>query len=74
MLVTTSALLHRMLRLHLQRRALDAGDYALFIKTTWWEHEKVHYPSADVAPEGAVEKTRMGIRYNQLLAFIISAL
>ena len=53
---------------------LDAGDYALFIKTTWWEHEKVHYPSADVAPEGAVEKTRMGIRYNQLLAFIISAL
>lgn len=53
---------------------LDAGDYALFIKTTWWEHEKVQYPSADVAPEGAVEKTRMGIRYNQLLAFIISAL
>jgi hypothetical protein len=53
---------------------LDAGDYALFIRTTWWAHEGHSYPSADVAPAGAVEKTRLGIRYNQLLAFIISAL
>lgn len=53
---------------------LDAGDYGLFIRTTWWEHEGHCYPSADVAPEGAVEKTRLGIRYNQLFAFIIGAL
>ena len=53
---------------------LDAGDYGLFIRTTWWEHENNWYPEADVAPEGAVEKTRLGIRYNQLFAFIIGAL
>jgi len=53
---------------------LDAGDYALFIRSTWWAHEGHSFPSAAVAPTGAVEKTRLGIRYNQLLAFIISAL
>ena len=53
---------------------LNAGDYALFIKNTWWEHEGHSYPSASAAPTGAVEKARLGIRYNQLLAFIISAL
>lgn len=53
---------------------LDAGDYGLFIRSTWWEHEGEHYPTAEAAPTGAVEKTRLGIRYNQLLAFIISAL
>jgi len=53
---------------------LNAGDYALFIKTHWWEHEGASYPTAEAAPSGAVEKIRRGIRYNQLLAFIISAL
>lgn len=53
---------------------LNAGDYALFIKNHWWEHEGTSYPTAEAAPTGAVEKTRLGIRYNQLLAFIISAL
>ena len=53
---------------------LDAGDYGLFIRSTWWEHEGEHYPTAEAAPTGAVEKTRFGIRYNQLFAFIISAL
>ena len=53
---------------------LDAGDYALFISSTWWEHEGESYPTAEAAPTGAVEKTRLGIRYNQLFAFIISAL
>jgi len=53
---------------------LDARNYGLFIRTTWWEHEGENYPAAEVAPTGAVEKTRLGIRYNQLFAFIISAL
>ena len=53
---------------------LNAGDYALFIKNHWWEHEGASYPTAEAAPSGAVEKIRRGIRYNQLLAFIISAL
>ncbi|MGB1038832.1 MAG: tail fiber domain-containing protein, partial [Bacteroidia bacterium] len=55
-------------------QGLDAGRYGLFIRTNWWEHENTWYPSEEAAPEGAVERSRLGIRYNQLLAFIISAL
>lgn len=51
---------------------LDAGDYAMFISTTWWEHEGEIYTQD--APEGATEKTRLGVRYPELLAFIIAAL
>ena len=32
------------------------------------------YESAEEAPEGAVERTRLGVRYPELLAFIIGAL
>lgn len=51
---------------------LDAGDYAMFISTTWWEHEGEIYTQD--APEGATAKTRLGVRYPELLAFIIAAL
>ena len=40
---------------------LDAGDYGVFISNTW-TNEEGH------------EQTRMGIRYAELLAFIISAI
>src|SRR6056300_426085 len=85
---------------------LDAGDYAMFISTTWWETqtevaaveaveevtdeegnvitEAVEakdaytridtYNTAEEAPEGATEKTRLGVRYSELLAFIIAAI
>jgi hypothetical protein len=91
---------------------LDAGRYAMFISTTWWEtqtevpvveaveaqdavyddegnlvSEAVEaveakeaytrtdtYESAEEAPEGAVERTRLGVRYPELLAFIIAAI
>jgi hypothetical protein len=87
---------------------LDAGDYALFISTTWWEtqtevpaveaveaQDAVYdedgnlvseaigaveaqeaytrtdtYGTADEAPEGATERTRLGIRYPELLSFM----
>ena len=62
---------------------LDAGDYALFISTTWWEADEDYtdddgvaqtrtntYDTADEAPEGATERTRMGIRYPELLSFM----
>jgi len=81
---------------------LDAGDYALFISDTWWEHdvdvpaveavaevtdedgnvttEAVEakdaytrtdtYEIEDEAPEGATSKTRLGIRYPELLSFV----
>jgi hypothetical protein len=41
---------------------LDAGDYAMFISTTWTDEETNE------------EKTRMGVRYSELLAFIIAAI
>ena len=85
---------------------LDAGDYAMFISTTWWETQteveaveavteeldedgnviteaieaKEAYTRTDTfdtleeSPEGATERTRMGVRYPELLAFIISTL
>jgi hypothetical protein len=53
---------------------LDAGRYAMFISSTWWEADGQTYETAEEAPEGAVEKTRMGVRYPELLAFIIGAL
>ncbi|MDB4716165.1 tail fiber domain-containing protein [bacterium] len=81
---------------------LDAGDYALFISSTWWETqtevpaveavaevldedgnvttEAVEakdaytrtdtYDTEEEAPEGATSKTRMGIRYPELLSFV----
>ena len=103
---------------------LDAGNYAFFISSTWWETqtevpaveaveavyedvvipavlddegneiepERVEqhmiteaveaadaytrtdtYETAEEAPEGAVERTRLGIRYPELLAFIGAA-
>jgi hypothetical protein len=36
--------------------------------------ETLKYRSAEEAPEGAVERTRLGVRYPELLAFIIGAL
>jgi hypothetical protein len=41
---------------------LDAGNYAMFISTTWTDEET------------GEERTRMGVRYSELLAFIISAI
>jgi hypothetical protein len=33
-----------------------------------------HYDTLEEAPEGATERTRLGVRYSELLAFIIGAL
>jgi len=40
---------------------LDASDYAMFISTTWTDDD-------------GVEQTRLGVRYSELLAFIIAAI
>ena len=45
-----------------EAEGLDAGDYAMFISTTWTDEETNE------------EKTRMGVRYSELLAFIIAAI
>ena len=41
---------------------LDAGDYAMFISSTWTDEET------------GEEKTRLGVRYSELLAFIIASI
>ena len=45
-----------------EAEGLDAGRYAMFISSTWTDEET------------GEEKTRLGVRYSELLAFIISAL
>jgi hypothetical protein len=78
---------------------LNAGDYAFFISSTWWESTEVipavdevldeegnvvteaqpertvkhTHDTQEEAPEGAVEKTRKGIRYPELLSFVGAA-
>ena len=52
---------------------LNAGDYAFFISTTWWEANGETYGTLEEAPEGATERNRKGIRYPQLLSFIGAA-
>jgi len=41
---------------------LDAGRYAMFISSTWTDEET------------GEERTRLGVRYPELLAFIIAAI
>jgi hypothetical protein len=66
---------------------LDAGRYAMFISSTWWEATETYtdddgaeqtrtntYETQEEAPEGATERTRLGVRYPELLAFIIAAI
>ena len=53
---------------------LDASKYAMFCSDTWWELDGEIYKTKEEAPKDATEKTRLGVRYSELLAFIISAL
>jgi len=71
---------------------LDAGNYAMFISSTWWEtstdvpaveadeennieaqeaYTRIDtFETQEEAPEGATERTRLGVRYPELFAFI----
>ena len=44
-----------------ESEGLDAGDYGMFISSTWTDDD-------------GNEQTRLGVRYNELLAFIITTL
>tara|TARA_R100001460_G_scaffold105874_1_gene152863 strand:- start:373 stop:1305 length:933 start_codon:yes stop_codon:yes gene_type:complete len=50
---------------------LDSSNYGLFISSTWWENEEGDIK--EEATEGYTERTRLGIRYPELLSFISSA-
>ena len=65
---------------------LNAAHYAFWCSDTWWEADETYtdddgveqtrtntYDTADEAPEGATQRTRLGIRYPELLAFIGAA-
>ena len=56
-------------------QGLDASRYAMFCSDTWWEDETgERHEEQDLAPEGAVETIQLGVRYDELLAFIIAAI
>jgi hypothetical protein len=67
-----------------EAEGLDAYRYGLFCSDTWWESYEVTIDENGdeqqerivhkEATEGAVEKTRLGVRYEELLAFVIAAL
>lgn len=53
---------------------LDASKYGMFCSDTWWELDGETYDTEEEAPSDATKKTRLGVRYSELLAFIISAI
>ena len=56
---------------------LDPTRYALFCSDTWYEVDgKAGKPSEPYTAEtpNAVEVTRLGVRYDELLAFVIAAI
>jgi hypothetical protein len=57
-----------------EAEGLDAGDYGMFTSNTWWAHRGTIYEVEDNAPEGATKHTRLGVRYSELLAFIIATI
>jgi len=65
---------------------LDASKYAFWCSNTWWEADETYtndageektrtrqYHVEDEAPEGATKRTRLGVRYPELLAFVGAA-
>lgn len=59
---------------------LDANRYAMFLEDTWYvtEEDGEIFPVLEAVPEelreSAIQKSLKGIRYEQLLAFIIAAI
>lgn len=56
---------------------LDAHRYGMFCEDTWMEKDGEHQKPLDEEgnyPEGCTERTRLGVRYDQILAFVIAAL
>ena len=50
---------------------LDANNYGLFCSDTWYVLDGERVPKET---DGAVEVTQLGVRYEELLAFVIAAL
>jgi len=64
-----------------EAEGLNAEQYGMFCSDTWFEKdgERVLDKNGEImtsgdAPEGAVKVTRLGIRYEELFAFVIASL
>jgi len=71
-----------------ESEGLDPHRYGMFCSDTWWEKDRTvpatedkeehtvtdSFRTQEEAPEGATERTRLGVRYEELLAFIIGAM
>ena len=66
---------------------LDATKYAFWCSDTWWEVEEtttdddgkkhtgtVSYQTEKDAPEGATKRTRLGVRYPELMSFVLASI
>lgn len=54
---------------------LDANKYGLFCEDIWYEKDgEVYQSSAPNIPKDAIEIKRLGVRYTELLAFMIAAM
>jgi len=55
---------------------LDASKYGLFCSDTWYTlNGEIVYPNTSgIYPEGAVKNTQLGIRYDELICFVIGAM
>ena len=58
-----------------EAEGLDSARYGMLCSDTFWvDSEGETYDTQEEAPEGATEQTRLGVRYSELLAFIIAAI
>ena len=66
---------------------LDATKYAFWCSDTWWEVEEtitdddgkkhtgmMSYQTEKDAPEGATKRTRLGVRYPELMSFVLASI
>ena len=66
---------------------LDATKYAFWCSDTWWEVEEtvtddngkkhtgmMSYNTEEEAPEGATKRTRLGVRYPELMSFVLASI
>ena len=83
---THTGLIAQQVQTAMSDAGLDASKYAFWCSNTWWEADEKYtdddgkeqtrtniFDTKDEAPEGATERTRLGLRYAELLAFIGAA-
>ena len=54
---------------------LNPNDYGMFVENVWWENyepELVIYE--ENPPQGAIKKSRLAIRYDEVMAFVLATL